>query len=54
MQIVTVVLLALAFILIVALAASPAVHGAGEGVEELGHHQMDRQFERPSNESELL
>jgi hypothetical protein len=54
MQPFVVVLLALVFVLIVVLAGSPAVHGAGQGVEDMGHREMDRQFERPGNEGDLL
>ena len=38
---------------IVLAAALPTARHVG-GVEEMGHHQMDRQFQRPQNESELL
>jgi hypothetical protein len=48
------VLVVIILVCVVAAAALPGARHAGRGVEEMGHRGMDRQFERPSNESELL
>jgi hypothetical protein len=48
------VIVVIILVCVVTAAALPAARHAGRGVEEMGHHQMDRQFQRPANESELL
>jgi hypothetical protein len=48
------VLVVVILVCVVIAASLPMARHAGRGVEEMSHHQMDRQFQRPQNESELL